>query len=84
MQAVRAIWREGAAAFYSVQYKRWGTGQIVIFCFFRALLYFISQIPFPEELPVNRDTILQFCADFISGKLKYNVFVYFLLRNPMS
>jgi len=29
-----------------------------------------SKIPFPEELPINRDTILQFCADFISGKLK--------------
>ena len=28
------------------------------------------QIPFPEELPINRDTLLQFCADFISGKLK--------------
>lgn len=28
------------------------------------------QIPFPEELPVNRDTLLQFCADFLSGKLK--------------
>jgi thioredoxin-like negative regulator of GroEL len=29
-----------------------------------------SQVPFPEELPVNKDTILQFCADFISGKLR--------------
>ena len=28
------------------------------------------QIPFPEELPINRDTLIQFCADFISGKLK--------------
>lgn len=28
-----------------------------------------SQVPFPEELPLNKDTILQFCADFISGKL---------------
>lgn len=28
------------------------------------------QIPFPEELPINRDTLFQFCADFISGKLK--------------
>lgn len=28
------------------------------------------QIPFPEELPINRDTLLQFCADFLSGKLK--------------
>jgi thiol-disulfide isomerase/thioredoxin len=26
-----------------------------------------AQVPFPEELPVNKDTILQFCADFISG-----------------
>eukprot|EP01034_Spumella_vulgaris_P021743 gene21743-27797_t len=29
-----------------------------------------SQIPFPEELPINKDTILQFCADFVNGKLK--------------
>ncbi|KAJ1432618.1 hypothetical protein B484DRAFT_313858, partial [Ochromonadaceae sp. CCMP2298] len=29
-----------------------------------------SQVPFPEELPVNRDTLLQFCADFVSGKLR--------------
>lgn len=29
-----------------------------------------SQLPFPEELPVNRDTLLRFCAEFISGKLK--------------
>jgi hypothetical protein len=29
-----------------------------------------SQIPFPEELPINTDTILQFCANFISGKLR--------------
>lgn len=29
-----------------------------------------SQVPFPEELPVNKDTILQFCADYISGKLR--------------
>lgn len=28
------------------------------------------QIPFPEELPVNRDTILQFAADYLSGKLR--------------
>ena len=28
------------------------------------------QIPFPEELPINRDTLLQFCANFLSGKLK--------------
>ena len=28
------------------------------------------QIPFPEELPVNRDTILQFVADYLSGKLR--------------
>ena len=28
------------------------------------------QIPFPEELPINRDTLLQYCADFISGKLR--------------
>lgn len=26
-----------------------------------------AQVPFPEELPINKDTILQFCADFISG-----------------
>lgn len=29
-----------------------------------------SQVPFPEELPINKDTILQFCADYISGKLR--------------
>ena len=29
-----------------------------------------TQVPFPEELPINRDTILQFCANFISGKLR--------------
>ena len=29
-----------------------------------------SQIPFPESLPINRDTLMQFCADFISGKLQ--------------
>ena len=29
-----------------------------------------SQVPFPEELPINRDTILQFIANFLSGKLK--------------
>lgn len=28
------------------------------------------QAPFPEELSINKDTILQFCADFISGKLR--------------
>jgi thioredoxin-like negative regulator of GroEL len=28
------------------------------------------QVPYPEELPINRDTLLQFCADFISGKLR--------------
>lgn len=28
------------------------------------------QVPFPEELPINADTLLQFCADFISGKLR--------------
>ena len=29
-----------------------------------------KQIPFPEELPINSDTLLQFMADFISGKLQ--------------
>lgn len=29
-----------------------------------------TQAPFPEELSINKDTILQFCADFISGKIK--------------
>lgn len=29
-----------------------------------------TQVPFPEELPINKDTILQFVANFISGKLK--------------
>jgi len=28
------------------------------------------QIPFSEKLPINADTLLQFCADFISGKLQ--------------
>lgn len=29
-----------------------------------------TQAPFPEELPINSETILQFCADFISGKIR--------------
>ncbi len=29
-----------------------------------------AKIPFPEELPLNKDTMLQFCADFVSGKLR--------------
>ena len=29
-----------------------------------------GKIPFPEDLPVNSDTILQYCADFLTGKLK--------------
>lgn len=29
-----------------------------------------TQAPFPEELAINKDTLLQFCADFISGKIK--------------
>ena len=28
------------------------------------------QLPFPEELPVNRDSLLRFCAEFLSGKLR--------------
>ena len=28
------------------------------------------QVPFPEELAVNKDTLLQYVADFISGKLR--------------
>ena len=28
------------------------------------------QIPFSEKLPINSDTLLQFCADFLSGKLQ--------------
>jgi len=27
------------------------------------------QLPFSERLPINRDTLLQFCADFLSGRL---------------
>jgi hypothetical protein len=27
------------------------------------------QLPFSEKLPLNRDTLLQFCAAFLSGKL---------------
>ena len=29
-----------------------------------------AQIPFPEELPINKDTLTQYCADYLSGKLK--------------
>jgi hypothetical protein len=29
-----------------------------------------SKIPFSEKLPINKDTLLQFCADYLSGKLK--------------
>jgi thioredoxin-like negative regulator of GroEL len=29
-----------------------------------------SQIPFPEELPINSESLLQFMANFISGKLR--------------
>ena len=28
------------------------------------------ELPFPEELPVNSDTLLRFCAEFLSGKLR--------------
>lgn len=28
------------------------------------------QIPFPEELPINYDTLNQYCAEFLSGKLR--------------
>jgi hypothetical protein len=28
------------------------------------------QVPFSESLPVNKDTIMQFIADFLSGKLR--------------
>jgi hypothetical protein len=28
------------------------------------------QMPFSERLPINRDTLLQFCADFLSGRLQ--------------
>lgn len=28
------------------------------------------KVPFPEELPINFDTINQYCAEFLSGKLK--------------
>jgi hypothetical protein len=28
------------------------------------------QIPFPEALPINFDTLNRFCADFVSGKLR--------------
>ena len=27
-------------------------------------------MPFSERLPINRDTLLQFCADFLSGRLQ--------------
>jgi thiol-disulfide isomerase/thioredoxin len=29
-----------------------------------------TQAPFPEEFAINKETILQFCADYISGKIK--------------
>lgn len=29
-----------------------------------------TKVPFPEELPINKDTIMQYCANFITGKLK--------------
>ena len=29
-----------------------------------------SKIPFPEELPINKDTLMQYVADFLSGKLR--------------
>jgi thioredoxin-like negative regulator of GroEL len=29
-----------------------------------------KQIPFSEKISINRDTLTQFCADFISGKLQ--------------
>ena len=28
------------------------------------------KIPFSEDLPLNRQTIAQFCADFLSGRLQ--------------
>lgn len=28
------------------------------------------QIPFPEELPINYDTLNQYCAEFLNGKLR--------------
>lgn len=28
------------------------------------------QLPFPEDLPINRETLLQFCAAFLSGRLQ--------------
>uniref|UniRef100_A0A7S3UPC4 protein disulfide-isomerase n=1 Tax=Heterosigma akashiwo TaxID=2829 RepID=A0A7S3UPC4_HETAK len=28
-----------------------------------------KKLPFPEVLPINRDTILQFCADYLSGRM---------------
>lgn len=29
-----------------------------------------AQIPFPEELSINKDTLTLYCADYLSGKLK--------------
>jgi len=29
-----------------------------------------AQVAFPEELPINKDTLTQYCADYLSGKLK--------------
>lgn len=28
------------------------------------------QLPFPEDLPINRETLLHFCAAFLSGRLQ--------------
>lgn len=28
------------------------------------------QLPFPEDIPINRETLLHFCAAFLSGRLK--------------
>jgi hypothetical protein len=28
------------------------------------------KIPFSEDLPINRQTLAQFCADFLSGRLR--------------
>ena len=28
-----------------------------------------KQITFPEELPINKDTLVQFCSEYLSGKL---------------
>ena len=42
------------------------------------------QMPFSEKLPINRDTLLQFCADFLSGRLQSKADVDALARKALT